>query len=90
MIPVIHLYSLIFPLNFPVGTTKEHLGIAIALGVPVFVLISKIDICRKSIVNRTLEQLERILKSPGCKKVPMIVRNEDDAITAASTFNSKQ
>ncbi|XP_064623474.1 GTP-binding protein 2-like [Lineus longissimus] len=73
-----------------VGTTKEHLGFAIALGMPVFVLISKIDICRKSIVNRTIEQLERILKSPGCKKVPMLVKTDDDAITAASTFNSKQ
>jgi GTPase len=28
-----------------VGMTKEHLGLALALNVPVFVVITKIDMC---------------------------------------------
>ncbi|XP_074663149.1 GTP-binding protein 2-like [Tubulanus polymorphus] len=71
-----------------VGTTKEHLGFAIALGVPVFVVINKIDMCRASGINRTVEQLERLLKAPGCKRVPFTIKTEDDAITAASSFST--
>ncbi|CAH1791267.1 unnamed protein product [Owenia fusiformis] len=72
-----------------VGTTREHLGLALALEVPIFVVISKVDICSQRVVKRTLEQLERLLKSPGSKKVPMRVESEDDAIMAASTISSE-
>ena len=69
------------------GTTKEHLGFALALGVPIFVVVSKVDMCRESQVERTVRQMEKILKSPGCKKVPMRVECEDDAVTAAANFH---
>uniref|UniRef100_T1IIR6 Tr-type G domain-containing protein n=1 Tax=Strigamia maritima TaxID=126957 RepID=T1IIR6_STRMM len=71
------------------GTTKEHLGLAMALEVPIFVVVSKIDVCPPHILNRTMAQLERILKSPGCKKVPLVIRSEDDVITAASSLVSE-
>lgn len=70
------------------GTTKEHLGFALALKVPVFVVVTKIDMCRKFMINKTITQLEKILKSPGCKKIPVRVDSEDDAITAAQNFDS--
>uniref|UniRef100_A0A4D5RA46 GTP-binding protein 2 n=1 Tax=Scolopendra viridis TaxID=118503 RepID=A0A4D5RA46_SCOVI len=71
------------------GTTKEHLGLAMALEVPIFVVVSKIDVCPPHILQRTLGQLDAILKSPGCKKVPLHVQTEDDAITAASNLTSE-
>ncbi|KAK5882513.1 hypothetical protein CesoFtcFv8_021092 [Champsocephalus esox] len=52
------------------GTTREHLGIAMALKVPIFIVISKVDLCMRATVQRTVRQLERILKQPGCNKVP--------------------
>lgn len=70
------------------GTTKEHLGFTLALKVPVFVVVTKIDKCRRFILERTVSQLEKILKSPGCKKVPLRIKSEDDAITAATNFES--
>ncbi|XP_060068959.1 GTP-binding protein 2-like [Ylistrum balloti] len=70
------------------GTTKEHLGYALALNVPIFVVISKIDMCRKFLMERTVSQLEKILKSPGCKRVPLRIKTEDDAITAATNFDT--
>ena len=73
-----------------VGTTKEHLGLALALKVPIFVVVTKIDLCRSCQVERTIKQLERILKSPGCKRVPYRVELEDDVITAAETFHSER
>ena len=69
------------------GMTKEHLGYALALGVPIFVVVSKIDACRSSQVERTVHQLERTLKSPACCRVPMRIDTDDDACTAASNFS---
>ena len=51
-------------------------------------MVTKIDMCRHSQVERTVKQLEKLLKSPGCKKVPFRVENDDDAVTAASSFHS--
>ncbi|KAK3510008.1 hypothetical protein QTP70_025316, partial [Hemibagrus guttatus] len=68
------------------GTTREHLGLALALKVPVFVVVSKVDVCVGSAVQKTVRQLERLLKLPGCNKVPMLISNRDDAVTAAQRF----
>ncbi|XP_052394567.1 GTP-binding protein 2-like [Carassius gibelio] len=68
------------------GTTREHLGLAMALKVPIFIVVSKVDLCGKSTVEKTVRQLERVLKLPGCNKVPMVVSNPDDAVTAAQQF----
>jgi len=73
-----------------VGTTKEHLGFALALRVPTFVVVTKIDMCRGTQVERTLKQLERTLKGPGCRKVPLRVESVDDAVTAATNFSSQK
>ncbi len=39
-----------------IGMTKEHLGLALALNVPVFVVVTKIDMCPANILqgNATL------------------------------------
>lgn len=68
------------------GTTKEHLGYALALDVPVFVVVTKVDMCRPMMLEKTLSQLEQILKSPGVKRIPIRILNSDDAITAASSL----
>uniref|UniRef100_A0A3Q2VHJ7 GTP binding protein 2 n=1 Tax=Haplochromis burtoni TaxID=8153 RepID=A0A3Q2VHJ7_HAPBU len=68
------------------GTTREHLGLAMALKVPIFIVVSKVDLCSRGTVERTVRQLERVLKQPGCNKVPMVVLNPDDAVSAAQQF----
>lgn len=73
-----------------VGTTKEHLGLALALNVPVFVVITKIDMCPSNILKETLHLLLKILKSPGCRKIPVLVSNMDNAIVAATNFTSER
>lgn len=57
-----------------------------ALKVPIFIVISKVDLCTRATVERTVRQLERVLKQPGCNKVPMVVSSTDDAVTAAQQF----
>ncbi|KAL6039501.1 hypothetical protein STEG23_034317, partial [Scotinomys teguina] len=72
-----------------VGMTKEHLGLALALNVPVFVVVTKIDMCPANILQETLKLLQRLLKSPGCRKIPVLVQSKDDVIVTASNFSSE-
>ena len=46
--------------------TKEHLGISLALKVPIFIVITKVDICPPNIYEETKDTLVKILKSSGC------------------------
>lgn len=93
---IFHCFSVIVPISLSqiganagiVGMTKEHLGLALALGVPVFVVITKIDMCPPNVLQETLKLLNRILKSPGCRKIPVIVQSHEDVITSATNFTS--
>lgn len=73
-----------------IGMTKEHLGLALALNVPVFVVVTKIDMCPPNVLQETLKMLQRILKSPGCRKIPVIVQNTDDVVCSATNFTSER
>ena len=63
--------------------SREHLGIALALNVPVMVVITKIDICPPNILEQTVTQLTKILKSPGAKKIPIFIKNREQCINTA-------
>ena len=68
-----------------VTMTQEHLAIAVALEVPFFVMLTKVDVTPKTKLQETLDSLEKVLKSVGTNKVPLVVYSEDDSITAANT-----
>ncbi|KAG0052893.1 hypothetical protein BGZ83_001978 [Gryganskiella cystojenkinii] len=71
-----------------VGMTKEHLGLSLALGVPVLVVITKIDMCPVNVLENTVKQLTKILKSAGCRKIPMFVKSHEDVVVTAGNFVS--
>ncbi|KAF9139772.1 hypothetical protein BGX30_007484 [Mortierella sp. GBA39] len=71
-----------------VGMTKEHLGLSLALGVPVLVVITKIDMCPPNVLENTVKQLTKILKSAGCRKIPMFVKSPEDVVVTAGNFVS--
>ncbi|KAJ1674679.1 hypothetical protein EV182_002788 [Spiromyces aspiralis] len=71
-----------------IGMTKEHLGLALALSVPVMVVVSKIDMCPPNVFEHTLQQLNRVLRSSGCRKHPIFVHNSEDVITTSRYFPS--
>ena len=76
--------------NGLVGMSKEHLGIALALNVPVMVVVTKIDICPPQILQQTLTQLQKILKSPGARKIPILIKGREDCINTATQFVSQR
>lgn len=59
----------------------EHLTITIALNVPFFIVVTKIDLVDPSHV---LQDLESFLKQVGSRRVPLVVQNLDDVITAGT------
>lgn len=76
--------------NGLIGMSKEHLGIALALNVPVMVIVTKIDICPPHILQETLTQLAKILKSPGARKIPIFVKDMEETINTATQFVSQR
>ncbi|CAH0036515.1 unnamed protein product [Clonostachys solani] len=76
--------------NGLVGMSKEHLGIALALNVPVMVVVTKIDICPPNILEETITQITKIMKSPGARKIPTFIRDREQCINTATQFVSQR
>ncbi|CAD6888383.1 unnamed protein product [Tilletia controversa] len=66
-----------------IGMSKEHLGIALALSVPVAVVVTKIDMAPPQVLETTIKQLTKILKSPGCRKTPVFITDRMSTVDAA-------
>ncbi|KAJ3159254.1 GTP binding protein [Geranomyces michiganensis] len=64
--------------------SREHLRIAVSLKVPVFAVITKIDIATPQQLTRTVSAVLSLLKSPGIRRVPLVVQNRDDVVVSAS------
>lgn len=66
-----------------IGMSKEHLGLALSLGIPVLVVITKIDRCPTHVLDKTIKELTSILKSKSCRKIPLFVENNHDVVMTA-------
>ena len=73
-----------------IGMSKEHLGIALALSVPVVVCITKIDMTPAHVLETTLKQLTKILKSPGCRKAPVFVNDMGQVVESALRLETER
>ena len=58
--------------------TKEHLGITLALKIPFFIVLTKIDMCPENIYKETMDTLMNILKSGNVNRKPIVVKTEED------------
>ena len=58
--------------------TKEHMALAFSLKIPMFFVITKVDICPDNIYAKTKEQITCFLKLPGLRKLPYFVKSEED------------
>lgn len=67
------------------GTSKEHLSIVRALDMPFFIVVTKTDITSP---EQTVQELKNLLTSIGCRKVPFVVTNSDEVISAGSNQGS--
>ncbi|EPQ27221.1 uncharacterized protein PFL1_05144 [Pseudozyma flocculosa PF-1] len=73
-----------------IGMSKEHLGIALALSVPVIVCITKVDMTPAHILEATIKQLCKILKSPGCRKAPVFIGDMGQVVDTALRLETER
>ncbi|PIL36211.1 hypothetical protein GSI_01872 [Ganoderma sinense ZZ0214-1] len=73
-----------------IGMSKEHLAISLALSVPVVVCITKIDMTPPNVLAKTVEQVSKILRSPGCRKTPVFVKSMEAAVAVAQSFGKER
>ncbi|KAK4054420.1 hypothetical protein OIV83_000914 [Microbotryomycetes sp. JL201] len=69
-----------------IGMSKEHLSVALALSVPVVAVVTKVDMTPPNVLEQTLKQLNKILRSPGCRKQPVYVKDSGMACELAAGF----
>ena len=62
--------------------TKEHLGIVISLGIPFFIVFTKIDIAPKEVKEKTINTFTSLLKT-GLQKTVLNIKTGEDAKFAA-------
>ncbi|KAL3289896.1 hypothetical protein HHI36_023285 [Cryptolaemus montrouzieri] len=63
------------------GMAQEHLAIAVALNVPFFIVVTKIDLTPPM---NTLRSLKSFLEQVGSRRVPLVIETIDDVITAGT------
>ena len=68
--------------------TREHISICCALNVPMFVAVTKVDICPPNVLQNTRRTLAKILRSYG--KMPHPVKDMDSAVIAAEAIASNR
>jgi len=68
--------------------TKEHIGLCLALKIPIFICVTKIDICPENVLKQTISTIHKILKLPGVRKLPYHIKNDDDVLTCAKNIAS--
>jgi GTPase len=68
--------------------TKEHIGCALALRVPSFFVLTKTDICPPNVLQETLDNLVKLLKSQGVRKLPYVIRTMEDVLVCVRQLTS--
>ena len=67
-------------------TAKIQLRLAVALKIPLFVVVNKIDVCSLEILEQTIDQVSQFLQSICDHQSYAVVTNPGEVIIAASNF----
>lgn len=65
-------------------------GIAIALRIPIIIVVTKIDMTPKNVYDTNMVNICKILKSNAVRRLPVMVKQEADVIHAASSILSER
>ena len=56
--------------------TKEHIGICMAFKIPMFVVVTKLDLAPEQIYQDTVNTLSKILKGTACNLKPLVITDD--------------
>ena len=68
---------------------KEHIGLSLALKIPMFFVFTKSDIAPEKIYNENVALLRRILSSPAANRVPFFVEEDTDLQSLVPMMESR-
>ncbi|KFD71695.1 hypothetical protein M514_04256 [Trichuris suis] len=71
-------------------TTRDHLSWSFALEVPVFIVVTKVDIATRQMVDKVVDDIENALKNPPYRRVAVRVKNDDDVCVLGSNFRGQK
>lgn len=66
--------------------TKEHLGISLAIKLPFFVVMTKVDMVEKVVTEKTIEELKGLLKTNVVNRKPFLITKDEEVETAAQAI----
>jgi len=69
--------------------TREHLGICLALQVPIFIVVTKVDIAPEQVYEDTMKVIEKICLSPQVAKQPHFIKDDTDMSLMAHAMPDK-
>jgi GTPase len=60
--------------------TKEHILLCITLNISFIIVVTKIDICenRQNVLKETMDGIKKFLNHPGIKRLPFVIKDNDD------------
>ncbi|KAJ9447770.1 GTP-binding protein cgp-1 [Diplonema papillatum] len=70
--------------------TKEHLNLCLALKMPVFGVVTRIDMTPEATLKANVADFEKLLRSTNSRKVPCMVRNEEDVVQCAKCMKENR
>jgi GTPase len=71
-----------------VGTAIEHLQIAKALKLPIFIVITKVDLCPESVIKNQMEKVRAVLSEIPFSYLSIKINSNDDVSNIAKQFQS--
>jgi elongation factor 1-alpha len=72
----------------PNHMTMHHLGLCTACGIPVVIVITKVDACPRQVLRNTKQQTHNKLRAPDVGMRPYSVRNERDIETVKDKMHT--
>jgi GTPase len=61
--------------------TKEHLGLCVALKIPVIVVLTKVDMCPENVKKDTISAVTQLFKNRGLRKNLFHIRSDVDVVS---------
>eukprot|EP00743_Colponemidia_sp_Colp-15_P004948 GILK01005333.1.p1 GENE.GILK01005333.1~~GILK01005333.1.p1 ORF type:complete len:617 (+),score=118.15 GILK01005333.1:101-1951(+) len=71
-------------------TTEEHIGIALSLAVPIFIVVTKVDIASESTLHHTMVTLTHLLRADNNRLTPIEVKEQSDILMCVRSLHSER
>jgi len=71
--------------------TYDHIFLCVSLKIPFAIVVTKIDICknRRKVFSDTVQNINKLLKMPGVRRIPYKISNKDDVIICSKNIHSE-